>query len=120
MAARKKGLDVTKAEVKDLIDKNESKQLISAAQPSKGKIAAGTKGSRWQADLAEFQPRDSGLKQLRYVLTVVNVFDRKVYTRMMKENTTTGSESDEEHSGFRAGEAVYDFYRRRRQTTIIS
>ena len=85
LAAHKRGLDVTKAEVKDLVDKNESKQLISVAQPSKGKIAAETKGSRWQADLAEFQPRDSGLKQLRYVLTVVNVFDRKVYTRIIKE-----------------------------------
>ena len=40
LAARKKGLNVTKSEVKDLVEKNGSKQLISAAQPSKGKIAA--------------------------------------------------------------------------------
>ena len=60
---------------------NEARQEISAAQPSKGKIAAETSGSRWQADLAEFHPRDSGLKKLVYALVVTNVFDRKTYTR---------------------------------------
>ena len=87
LAARKKGLNVSRDEVKRLVSSNTAKQEISAAQPSRGKIAADTKGSRWQADLAEFHPRDSGLKKLRYVLTVVNVFDRKTYTRSIMAKT---------------------------------
>ena len=81
LAARRRGLNVTRDEVRRLVGSNAAKQEISAAQPSKGKIAAEDKGARWQADLAELLPKDSGLKQLRYALVVVNVFDRKVYTR---------------------------------------
>ena len=85
LAARKKGLEVTRDEVKKLVSSNTAKQEISAAQPSKGKIAAETKTSRWQADLAEFHPRDSGLKKLVYALVVVNVFNRKTYTRVLPD-----------------------------------
>ena len=87
-AAKKRGLDVTKKEVEELVSRNETKQEISAVQPSKGKVTAEGADSRWQADLVEFHPRDSGLKSLRYVLIVVNVFDRKVYTRSMAEKKT--------------------------------
>ena len=83
LAAKKKGINVTRDEVRRLVNSNVAKQEISAAQPSKGKIAAETKGARWQADLAEFHPRDSGLKKLQYALVVVNVFDRKTYTRVL-------------------------------------
>ena len=85
LAARKKGLDVTRDEVRRLVSSNTAKQEISAAQPSKGNIAAETESSRWQADLAEFHPRDSGLKKLQYALVVVNVFDRKTYTRVLPD-----------------------------------
>ena len=87
LAAKKKGLEVTRDEVRRLVGSNAAKQEISAAQPSRSKIAAETKGSRWQADLAELLHRDSGLKKLRYVLVVVNVFDRKTYTRSLMEKT---------------------------------
>ena len=70
-----------------LVSKNEAKHEISAIQPSKGHITAETADSRWQADLAELQPADSGLKELRYVLIVVNVFDKKVYVRSIMEKT---------------------------------
>ena len=85
LAARKKGLEVTRDEVRRLVSSNTAKQEISAAQPSKGKIAAETETSRWQADLAEFHPRDSGLTKLQYALVVVNVFDRKTYTRVLPD-----------------------------------
>ena len=83
LAAKRKGLNVTRDEVRRLVSSNPAKQEISAAQPSKGKIAAETKGARWQADLAELLPKDSGLKKLVYALVVVNVFDRKTYTRTL-------------------------------------
>ena len=85
LAAKKKGINVTREEVRRLVGSNEARQEISAAQPSKGKIAAETSGSRWQADLAEFHPRDSGLKTLVYALVVTNVFDRKTYTRVLPD-----------------------------------
>lgn len=86
-AAKKKGIAATRADVQALVSKNAAKQEISAIQPSKGHVTAETLDSRWQADLAELHPRDSGLKKLRYVLIVVNVFDRKVYTRSIREKT---------------------------------
>ena len=85
LAARKKGLKVTRDEVKRLVGSNEARQEISATQPSEGKIAAETSGSRRQADLAEFHPRDSGLKKLAYSLVVTTVFDRKTYTRILPD-----------------------------------
>ena len=85
LAAKKTGITVTRNEVKRLVGSNTAKQEISATQPSKGKIAAETSGSRWQADLAEFHPRDSGLKSLKYALVVTNVFDRKTYTRVLPD-----------------------------------
>ena len=86
-AAKKKGIAATRADVQALVSKNAAKQEISSIQPSKGHVTAETLDSRWQADLAELHPRDSGLKKLRYVLIVVNVFDRKVYTRSIREKT---------------------------------
>ena len=82
-AAKRKGLKVTREEVRRLVGSNEARQEIAAAQPSKGKIAAETSGSRWQTDLAEFHPRDSGFKMLVYALVVTNVFNRKTYTRVL-------------------------------------
>ena len=85
LSAKKKGINVTRDEVRRLVNSNVAKQEISAAQPSKGKIAAETKGARWQADLAEFHPWGSGLKKLVYALVVTNVFDRKTYTRQLPD-----------------------------------
>ena len=48
--------------------------------PTKGKIATEGQGTRWQADLAEFF-QDTDNNNSKYVLVVVNIFDRKLYTR---------------------------------------
>ena len=65
LAAMKKRLEVTRDEVRRLVGSNTAKQEISAAQPSRGNIAAETEGSRWQTDLAElpqgFGPEEAAL-----------------------------------------------------------
>ena len=63
LAAKRKDLNVTRDEVRRLVSSNAAKQEISAAQPSRGKIAAEDTGARWQANLAELLPKDSGLKK---------------------------------------------------------
>ena len=47
--------------------------------PTKGKITTEGQGTRWQADLAEFF-QDTDNNNSKYVLVVVNIFDRKLYT----------------------------------------
>ena len=61
---------------------NDSKQVLGAAMPTKGKVATEDQGTRWQADLAEFF-QDTDNKSSKYALVVVNVFDRKLYTRAL-------------------------------------
>ena len=63
-----------------LVLSNDSKQVLGAAMPTKGKIATEDQGTRWQADLAEFF-QDTDNKSSKYALVVVNIFDRKLYTR---------------------------------------
>ena len=77
---KQKGLKVTRDEVRRLVLSNVSKQLLGAAMPTKGNIATEDQGTRWQADLAEFF-KDTDNKSSKYALVVVNVFDRKLYTR---------------------------------------
>ena len=60
LAARHKGLNVTRDEVRRLVSSNAAKQEISAAQPSKGKIPAEDTGARWQSRLSRAAPKRLG------------------------------------------------------------
>ena len=88
--ARKKGIDVTKAQVKDFVEGIGQKQVLSQSQPSLGQSATTTiakEGSRFQCDLlqirfsaqeAETDEEDDEEKK-RYALMIINVFDRKLH-----------------------------------------
>ena len=88
--ARKKGIDVTKAQVKDFVEGIGSKQILTKSQPSLGKSATTSiakNGSKWQADLIQFrfsaQEADSDEEDdeetKRYALVIINVFDRRAH-----------------------------------------
>ena len=87
--ARKEGIPVTLAQVKDFVAAIGSKQLLAPGQPSLGKSATSRlekEGSRWQADLVQFrfsaqdaETDEEGEDKKRYALLVINVMDRKLH-----------------------------------------
>jgi transposase InsO family protein len=89
--ARKEGIPVTLAQVKDFVAAVPQKQLLAQGAPSLGKSATAAikeEGSRWQADLVQFRfsaqdteetDEEGGDEKLRYALLVINVFDRKAH-----------------------------------------
>ena len=88
--ARKKGIDVSKAQVKDFVAGIGQKQVLSQSQPSLGKSATSAianEGSRYQIDLIQFrfssQEPDSDEEESeetqRYAMIIINVFDRKAH-----------------------------------------
>ena len=105
--ARKEGINVSKAQVKDFVEGIGQKQVLSQSQPSLGKSATTSiakEGSRWQADLVQFRfsqqeeetdEEDDEEKQ-RYALLVINVFDRR-----LKGVTLTDKSAESVLRGFR-------------------
>ena len=88
--ARKEGIPVTLAQVKDFVAAIGSKQLLSAGPASLGKSATSAiegEGSRWQADLVQFRfsaqdeetDEEADEDKKRYALLVINVMDRKLH-----------------------------------------
>ncbi len=88
--ARKEGIPVTKAQVRDFVQGIGQKQVLAQSQPSLGKSATTSiakEGSRFQADLLQIrfsaQEADSGEEEdeekKRYALMIINVFDRKLH-----------------------------------------
>ena len=88
--ARKAGINVTKAQVKDYVAGIGQKQVLSQSQPSLGKSATSAianEGSRFQIDLIQFrfssQEPDSDEEESeetqRYAMIIINVFDRKAH-----------------------------------------
>jgi len=87
--AKKAGINVTRAQVKDFVEGIGQKQVLAQSQPSLGKSATTSiakEGSRFQIDLIQFrfsqQEEDSDEEDdapQRYALIIINVFDRKVH-----------------------------------------
>jgi len=87
--AKKAGIDVTKAQVKDFVQDIGQKQVLAQSQPSLGKSATTSiakEGARFQIDLIQFRfsqqeedTDDEDDAPQRYALVVINVFDRKVH-----------------------------------------
>jgi hypothetical protein len=88
-AARKRGIVVTRQQVKELVSKRGENQIFTAVQPSAGKSVAETEYARFQADIID-QRNDGGVEGeeiAKDILVVVNVFTRKVYARAMPNKT---------------------------------
>ena len=81
-AAKQRGLKVSKDEVRRLVMSNQAKQTLGQPQETLGKTAA--PDTIWQADLAEFF-HDTDNPDAKFVLVVVNLTDRKLYTRPMPD-----------------------------------
>ena len=87
--ARKKGINVSKSDVKAFVEKISSKQVLAPGPASLGKSATTTasgEGSRWQSDLIQYrfsaddeEEDDDDETKKRYAVVVISVFDRTMH-----------------------------------------
>ena len=80
LAAKRRGLKVTKEEAKLVAEQNVGNQTIAPLQPSKGKTVAESPNARWQMDLADVKADVGSSSEDKFFLNVVNVFNRKLYS----------------------------------------
>mgnify|MGYP000606486524 FL=1 len=85
VAARKRGLNVTRDEAKKFTARRGERQIFNNAKPSEGKVVAEDVNSRYQADLLDF--KNDGESEEKNVLIVVNVFTREMWARAIKNKT---------------------------------
>jgi hypothetical protein len=84
-SARKRGIMVTRQQVKDPTSKQGQRLIFSSVQPSAGKTVAESQFARVQADVID-QRNDGGTEGeeiAKDILVIVNVFSREVYARAM-------------------------------------
>jgi hypothetical protein len=81
LAVKKRNLDITRKRVVSYVKKKGEKQVFQAVQPARGKTVSESLDSRFMMDLIQFnnKPVNVGLKTWRFVLVVINVFDRYLY-----------------------------------------
>jgi len=95
IAARKRGLNVTREEARQLTLKEGARQLFTARQPSLGKVVSEDLNTRYQADLMDFKNTEvtEGEEESKNVLVLVNVFSRKIWAQAMPDKTDRATTS---------------------------
>ena len=87
-AARRSGLQVTRAEVTDFLRRQETRQLFAAPPRSNGRVTAPRLDSTWQVDLIDFKQMDPKQNDgYRVALVVVDVFSRFVWATALRQKT---------------------------------
>ena len=86
LAAKRKGVNVSKKQVEAFVKQKGEKQIFQAVQPAKGKTVSESLNARWMMDLIVFykQPVVVAGVTLRYILVCINVFDRYLYAEPIK------------------------------------
>ena len=83
IAAKRRNIQVTRAQARELTQKSERKQTLAPRQPSTGQTATESIDSRWMADLLIRRPDgETGTKQ-QYALVCVNLFDRFLHAQVI-------------------------------------
>ena len=98
IAAKQRGLNVTKKQVRDFSRRLGERQIYRPIQKSEGKTASESIDSRFQMDLidlhndAAFDKSSGGVN--KFILILINVFTREVYARPLakKEPKDVGRE----------------------------
>jgi len=87
-AARRKGLDVSRAAAAAFVKGQETRQVFAPGPRSEGKVTATGVDDRWQLDLIDWKQMDPAKNQgFRNVLIAVDVFSRFAWAVPMKEKT---------------------------------
>jgi len=89
IAARRRGLNISRLEARRFTDKEGARQIFAARQPSKGKVVSEDLNTRFVADLMDFKNAEvtAGEEESKNVLVLVNVFSRKIWAQAMPTKT---------------------------------
>ena len=79
-AARRGGENITQAEAQQFVSGQSNAQVLQGRLPSDGKVTASREDVRWQADLLDYSKKKKQPGGFKYVLTVIDVFTRYVWT----------------------------------------
>ena len=84
-AARKKGIPVTRNQIKQYLAQRLERQIFKPLPRSSG--ATGSEGLdvQWQMDLIEFRTNPS--KGFKYILVLIEVFSRQIWAESVKDKT---------------------------------
>ena len=82
IAAKRRRIQATRAQARELTQQNERKQVLAQRQPSTGKTATESIDSRWMADLLIRRPDNNRFKP-QYALICVNLFDRYLHAQVI-------------------------------------
>ena len=82
-AARRQGLRVSKAEIKEFLGRRGEKQIFRPLPPSRGQTAAEGPRTRFQMDLVDLKFSPS--KGFKNILLLVNVYTRQAYAANIKD-----------------------------------
>ena len=85
LAARKEKINVKKADVKEFVEAQASKQVLGRPLKSEGKTATEDANVRWQMDLMYL--RDNKDRD-RYALIIIDTFSRKLWTKTLANKTS--------------------------------
>ena len=90
-AAEVAGLSIKLADAKRLAAKYSQRQVTAPANPHNGVITSGKLDARWQADLASYVAQEAKVAGVtyRHVLVVLDVFSRFVWTRKLRNASTS-------------------------------
>ena len=86
LAARKRGLAVTKQQVKDFVRKQGQKQIFRPLPPAAGKTASESEQMRAQMDLIDLSTSPS--KGFSFILVVLNVWNRMGFAVSLENKRT--------------------------------
>jgi hypothetical protein len=87
-AVRKRGLDVSRADVDAFVKKQETRQVFAPAPKSQGKVTATNIDDRWQVDIIDWKQMDAAQnKGFKNVLVVVDVFSRFAWAVPMESKS---------------------------------
>ena len=85
LAAKRRGLAVTKADVTALVKKQSARQVFAARPQYDGKIVASRLNERWAADLIDYTATPSRGKTpektpYKYILVAQDIYSRRLST----------------------------------------
>ena len=86
-AAKKRKLNVTAAQVKEVVKEDSTREIFGKPQAAKGHHITDGENSIWQGDIIDL--KDQGNEEFKYALSVTNVFDRKTNTEPLKTKSQT-------------------------------
>ena len=85
-AMRQLGFKLSQQRINNFVREQPTAQVFQSRPPSKGKVTAASRDSRWQADTINFSARDAEVNRgYRYALVVGAVWSRMVMAEPTKD-----------------------------------